>query len=64
MDHFESVVLEYLRADRALFVNSQCCIQLNPGANPDTGGPHWYCDAVAVSLRNWTGQPFVDIRLP
>lgn len=52
MDHFESVVLEYLRADRALFVNSQCCIQLNPGSNPDTSGPHWYCDAVAVSLRD------------
>ena len=41
MDHFEGVVLDYLRADRALFVNSQCCIQLNEGANPDTSGPHW-----------------------
>lgn len=51
MDHFESVVLEYLRADRSLFVNSQCCIQLNAGANPDTSGPHWYCDAVALSLK-------------
>ena len=51
MDHFESVVLEYLRADRSLFVNSQCCIQLNAGANPDTSGPHWYCDAIAVSLK-------------
>ncbi|WP_223670515.1 hypothetical protein [Xanthomonas citri] len=38
MDHFEGVVLDYLRADRALFVNSQCCIQLNEGANPDTSG--------------------------
>ncbi|MEE7546064.1 hypothetical protein HF319_02540 [Xanthomonas sp. Kuri4-1] len=51
MDHFEGVVLDYLRADRALFVNSQCCIQLNEGANPDTSGPHWYCDAVAVSFK-------------
>lgn len=51
MDHFESVVVEYLRADRSLFVNAQCCIQLNPGPNPDTSGPHWYCDAVAVSLK-------------
>lgn len=55
MDHFESVVLEYLRADRALFVNSQCCIQLNAGQNPDTSGPHWYCDAVAVSLKAQAG---------
>ena len=51
MDHFESVVVEYLRADRSLFVNAQCCIQLSPGSNPDTSGPHWYCDAVAVSLK-------------
>lgn len=51
MDHFEGVVLDYLRADRALFVNNQCCIQLNEGANPDTSGPHWYCDALAVSFK-------------
>ncbi|WP_407469232.1 hypothetical protein ABFU38_05100 [Xanthomonas campestris pv. raphani] len=55
MDHFEGVVLDYLRADRALFVNSQCCIQLNEGANPDTSGPHWYCDAVAVSFKEGGG---------
>lgn len=54
MDHFESVVLEYLRADRALFINSQCCIQLNAGQNPDTSGAHWYCDAVALSLKAQT----------
>lgn len=52
MDHFESIVLEYLRADRSLFLNSQCCIQLNPGDNPDTTGPHWYCDAVGVSFKS------------
>ncbi|GAB3091324.1 hypothetical protein [Lysobacter terrae] len=52
MDHFESVVIEYLRADRSLFVNSQCCIQLNAGKNPDTSGPHWYCDALAVSIKD------------
>lgn len=51
MDHFESIVFEYLRADRSLFVNTQCCIQLYPGHNPDTSGPHWYCDAVAVSFK-------------
>ncbi|AIF46125.1 hypothetical protein [Dyella japonica] len=52
MDHFESVIVEYLRADRSLFVNTQLCIQLNAGPNPDVSGPHWYCDAVAVSLKN------------
>ena len=51
MDYFQGVVTEYLRADRAVFVNTECCIQLNPGLNPDTSGPHWYCDAVAVDHR-------------
>lgn len=51
MDHFETIVLDYLRADRSMFVNYQCCIQLNPGSNPDTSGPHWYCDAVAVGFK-------------
>ena len=52
MDYFQGVVTEYLRADRATFINTECCIQLNPGANPDSTGPHWYCDAVAVNLRD------------
>ena len=54
MDHSEGVVLDFLRADRRLFINAQCCIQLNPGSNPDTSGPHLYCDAVAVSVRDRT----------
>lgn len=51
MDYFQGVVTEYLRADRAMFVNTELCIQINVGANPDTSGPHWYCDAVAVNFR-------------
>ena len=51
MDYFHSVVTDYLRANRATFINTECCIQLNAGANPDTSGPHWYCDAVAVNLQ-------------
>jgi hypothetical protein len=54
MDYFESVVIDYLRADRAIFVNTECCIQLNPADNPDTSGPHWYCDAVVLDLRTPT----------
>ena len=50
MDYFQAVVVEYLRANRATFVNTEYCIQLNPGPNPDTSGPHWYCDAVAVDI--------------
>jgi len=52
MDYYESVVVHYLRADRALFVNTECCIQVNQSDNPDRSGPHWYCDAVACDFRN------------
>jgi len=50
MDFFQNVVVEYLRANRATFVNTEYCIQVNPGTNPDKSGPHWYCDAVAVNI--------------
>lgn len=52
MDYYQGVVLDYIRADRAVFVNPECCIQLVDKLNPDDSGPHWYCDAVAVDLRN------------
>jgi hypothetical protein len=52
VDYYENVMIHYLRSDRAIFVNSECCIQLNQGSNPDSSGPHWYCDAVAADLRN------------
>jgi hypothetical protein len=54
MDFYQGVVLDYLRADRAIFVNTECCIQLNEESNPDKSGPHWYCDAVAVDNRHST----------
>ena len=47
MNYCESVVVDYLRADRALFVNTECCIQINEADNPDSSGAHWYCDAAA-----------------
>ncbi len=52
MDYFQGVVTAYLRADRAMFVNTECCIQLNANPNPDNSGPHWYCDAVAADFRS------------
>jgi len=36
MNYYENVVLDYPRADRAIFVNSEYCIQINPGDTPDT----------------------------
>jgi len=53
MDYFQGVVTEYLRADRSMFVNTECLLQLDIGAAPDKGR-HWYCDAVAVNLREKT----------
>jgi hypothetical protein len=51
MNYYETVVFDYLRADRTIFLNTEYCIQINPGDNPDTSGPHWYCDAVALDFR-------------
>jgi hypothetical protein len=50
MDYFEGVVADYLSADRAMFVNPQCRIQLAPGDTPRKG-EHWYCDILAINLR-------------
>jgi hypothetical protein len=58
--YYQDVVVEYLRADRAVFVNTECCIQLNDQKNPDDSGLHWYCDAVAVDFRS---KPFPTVFL-
>jgi len=31
MNYYESVVIDYLRADRSVFVNTEYCIQINKG---------------------------------
>lgn len=49
MGYFQEVVTEYLRADRTMFVNTECLIQLNPN-DISSKGTHWYCDAVAVNF--------------
>ena len=49
MDYFQGVVADYLNADPSMFVKPECCIQLNPGEL--IKGEHWYCDILAVSLR-------------
>ncbi len=53
MDYFQGVVTEYLRANRATFVNTECLIQLDAGDTP-AKGQHWYCDAVAVNFQEKT----------
>jgi hypothetical protein len=54
MDYYQGVVGDFLRADRSVFINTEYCIQLNEADNPDTSGPHWYCDALAVNFRDET----------
>lgn len=50
MDYFQGVVTEYLRADRAVFVNTECYLSLQPG-DVHPRGTSWYCDALAVNFR-------------
>jgi len=51
MTYYQDVVLEYLRVDRAVFVNPECCIQVDAAPIGDSSSPYWYCDALAVDLR-------------
>src|ERR1700685_3327537 len=50
MDYYESVVRDYLRANRALFVNTEYCIQISLGRKLKKS-EHWYCDAVVADFR-------------
>jgi hypothetical protein len=50
VDYFQGVVADYLSADRAMFVKPECCIQLDDG-HVLRAGRHWYCDVLAVCLR-------------
>jgi hypothetical protein len=52
MDYFQGVVADYLSADRAMFVNPECRIELHPGTLKR--GEHWYCDILAVNFREAT----------
>lgn len=51
MDYYQGVVVDYLQVDRAMFVNQECLIQLHPGRAP-AKNEHWYCDALAINLRD------------
>ena len=50
MDNYQGQVVKYLRSDLAVFVNTECCIQLREDPNPK-GREHWYCDVVACDFR-------------
>jgi hypothetical protein len=50
LDYYQGVVVEYLRADRTLFLNPEYCIQLDEGTAQ--GGRHWFCDTVVLDCRS------------
>lgn len=50
MDYFQGVITEYLRANRSVFINTECLIQLDEGDKP-LKDRHWYCDAMAVNFK-------------
>jgi len=53
MDYYLGVVTEYLRADRAVFVNTESLIQIDSGDVP-VKDRHWYCDVMAVNFLETT----------
>jgi hypothetical protein len=58
MDHYKTVVMDFLQSDRAVFVNEECCIDLHGPAHlhgtihKEKRGEHCACDAVAIDLRH------------
>lgn len=52
MEHYKTVVMDYLQADRALFVNTAFRTQFDKPEGPERPGRCWSCDAVAIDLRH------------
>jgi len=50
MDYFQGVVVEFLRANRGVFVNTECMIQLD--TDELKKGRHWFCDVMAVDFHH------------
>jgi hypothetical protein len=51
MSQYESVVVEYLRADKSLFLKSDFFIQIRDVQNPARLGPSWYFPIVAADFH-------------
>lgn len=52
MDHYKTVVMDYLQSDRAVFVNEECCLKLDNLADAEKRTERCACDAVALDLRH------------
>ena len=51
MSQYESVVIEYLRADPALFLKCGCYVETRDVENPARFGPHWYFPIVTADFH-------------
>jgi hypothetical protein len=49
-DYYQGIVYDYLRADRSVFINTECTIQIEAGDQPPKG-KSWICDAIAADFR-------------
>jgi hypothetical protein len=52
MEHYKTVVMDYLQSDRAVFVNAECCLPLDDPADSEKRVERCSCDAVAIDLRH------------
>jgi hypothetical protein len=52
MGHFKDVVMDYLQADGAVFINTKFRIQLDELGESEKPGQWYSCDAVAIDLRH------------
>jgi hypothetical protein len=53
VDYYQGVVVEFLRANRATFVNTEYLIDLD-ATKKFQKGQHWYCDALAINFSDRT----------
>lgn len=51
MDYFQGVVTDYLRANRATFVNTEFLLQLDDHPTAPKKDRHWYVDALTVNFK-------------
>jgi hypothetical protein len=51
LDFYQGIVVEYLRANRATFINTEYLIDID-AEKKFQKGQHWYCDALAVNFNS------------
>lgn len=52
MEHYKTVVMDYLQSDSAVFLNTDCRLELDETASSEKTRQHCSCDAVAIDLRH------------